>query len=159
MDILSFWYQVMIASEPLLEDAIHLLSDEGFEGELKAFYRHHLEDERNHATWMREDMGDAPINLHLGAAMLAGTQYYLIRHIHPVCLMGYMMELEGHDMDMSVVEEIESRHGKQAGRTLRLHAESEPDHIKELRAFPIPDEFMPMVKMSQEQTQRILRGL
>ena len=159
MDILSFWYQVMIASEPLLEDSILLLKDEGFDGELKAFYREHLKEERNHATWMREDMGEHPVNLHLGAAMLAGTQYYLIRRIHPVCLMGYMMELEGHEMDMSVVEEIERQHGKQAGRTLRLHAENDPRHIQELREFPIPDEFMPMVKMSQEQTQRILRGL
>ena len=84
LNLLIFWYQVIIASEPLLEDAIAHLGEDGFEGELKTFYRKHLEDERSHAKWLREDFGDHEIGLNLTAAALAGAQYYLIRHVHPV---------------------------------------------------------------------------
>lgn len=159
LDFLAFWYQVIVASEPLLEECIASLSDDGFEGGLKDFYIKHLEDERHHATWLREDIGDHPIQLHMTAAALAGTQYYLIRHLHPVCLMGYMQVLEGRPIDMALVERIDSEHGKQAARTLRIHAEDDPMHIKELLAFPIPKEFQGMVEASKQQTQRFLESL
>lgn len=159
LDFLAFWYQVIVASEPLLEDAICMLGDDGFEGELKAFYKHHLEDERHHAAWLKEDLGGHPINLHMTAAALAGTQYYLIRHLHPVCLMGYMQVLEGRPIDPALIEHIEREHGKQAARTLRIHAENDPNHIKELLAFPIPEEFRGMVEASKQQTIQYLESL
>lgn len=159
IDYLVFWYQVIVASEPLLEDAIASLSDEGFEGELKAFYKHHLEDERNHAKWLREDIGNHPVELNIVAAMLAGTQYYLIRHLHPVCLMGYMIALEGGEISPAVIEAIETELGPDASRTVRIHAEADPNHIKELLAFPIPDEYKGLVEVSKQQTLNILGGL
>lgn len=159
IDYLVFWYQVIVASEPLLEDAIASLSDDGFEGELKAFYKHHLEDERNHAKWLREDIGDRPIGLNMTAAALAGTQYYLIRHVHPVCLMGYMIALEGGEISPAVIEAIEAELGPDASRTVRIHAEADPHHIKELLALPIPEEFKRLVEASRQQTLNILGGL
>lgn len=156
---LIFWYQVIVASEPLLEDAIVSLSDDGFEGELKAFYRKHLEDERHHAKWLREDIGDHEIGLNMVAAALAGTQYYLIRHVHPVCLMGYMIALEGGSISPKVIEDIESELGENASRTVRIHAENDPEHIKELLSLPIPDEFRGLVEASRQQTLTILGGL
>lgn len=159
MDQLAVIYQFVIASEPLLREAIVLLSDEGFEGELKAFYAKHLEDEKGHAKWAREDLGDHPINLHFGAAQLAGMAYYLIRHVHPVALMGYMMALEGHPIDMRLVEAIEQEHGKQAARTLRHHAEEDPKHIEELKAFPVPDEWKLLVESTRVQTRMLVEAL
>lgn len=159
MDQLAVIYQFVIASEPLLREAIVLLSDEGFEGELKAFYAKHLEDEKGHAKWAREDLGDHPINLHFGAAQLAGMAYYLIRHVHPVALMGYMMALEGNPIDMRLVEAIEQEHGKQAARTLRHHAEEDPKHIEELKAFPVPDEWKPLVESTRVQTRMLVEAL
>lgn len=156
---LIFWYQVIVASEPLLEDAIASLRGDGFEGELRRFYRKHLEDERHHAKWLREDIGDHPIGLDMKAAALAGTQYYLIRHVHPVCLMGYMIALEGGTISPKVIEDIESELGPQASRTVRIHADADPHHIKELLAFPIPDDFKGLVEASRQQTLTILGGL
>lgn len=156
METLATVYQFVIASEPLLREAILLLSDDGFEGELKAFYAEHLKDETDHAKWLREDLGGHPINLHFGAAQMAGMAYYLIRHVHPVALMGYMMALEGNPIDMRFVEAIEREHGKQAARTLRHHAEEDPEHIKQIMAFPIPDEWKPLVESTRVQTRRLL---
>lgn len=159
LDILAFWYQVIIASEPLLEECIFVLKDDGFEGRLKAFYRKHLDDERHHAQWLKEDLGDHPIKLHMGAATLAGTQYYLIRHVHPVALMGYMIALEGRGIVPGVVEAVEAMHGAQAARTLRLHAEEDPKHIAELLSFEIPDEFAALVESSRLQTAHFLESI
>lgn len=159
MNELAVIYQFVLASEPLLRDAIHFLEEEGFEGELKAFYAKHLEDEKDHAKWLREDLGGWPVNLHFGAAQLAGMAYYLIRHVHPVALMGYMMALEGNPIDMRFVEAIEQAHGKQAARTLRHHAEEDPKHIEELRTFPIPDEWKPLVENTRVQTLLLIEGM
>jgi hypothetical protein len=159
LEHLAFWFQVIIASEPLLEESIAILEDDGWEGDLKAFYRKHLDDERNHATWLREDLGDHPVNLHFGAAQLAGMAYYLIRHVHPVALMGYMLALEGKPIPMEYVEAVESAHGKQAARTLRLHAEEDPGHYAELQAFPVPPEWAPLVENTRVQTLQLIGGM
>lgn len=158
LDHLAFWYQVIIASELLLQEAAFLLSDEGWEGELKAFYEHHLADEKDHAKWLKEDLGDHPVVLHFGAAQMPGMAYYLIRHVHPVALMGYMQALEGHPIPMEYVESLEEAHGKSAGRTLRLHAEEDPKHIEELRAFPIPDEWKSLVESTRIQTRKMVEA-
>lgn len=159
MEHLAFWYQVIIASEPLLKDAIVCLGDDGFEGRLKAFYTKHLADEKDHAKWLKEDLNGYPVNLHFGAAQLAGMMYYLIRHVHPVALLGYMIVLEGNPPTMEYAEEIEAAHGVQAARTLRIHAENDPLHIVELITFPVPDEWKPLVEHTREQTKRLLERL
>lgn len=156
LERLVFWYQVIVASEPLLEDAIASLSDEGFEGDLKVFYQGHLEEERHHATWLREDIGDHAVDLSMTAAALAGTQYYLIRHLHPVCLLGYMIALEGGTISPEFIAALEAELGPAASRTVRLHAEQDPHHIKALLDFPVPDEFKSMVEASRRQTLNIL---
>ncbi|HEY0286687.1 MAG TPA: hypothetical protein VGC62_06700 [Pseudomonas sp.] len=159
MDHLALLYQIIIASEPLLGEAIFLLKDEGWEKDLKTFYEKHLEDEKNHAVWLKEDLGDHPVNLHYGAAQLAGMAYYLVRHVHPVSLMGYMMALEGNPIPMEYVESIENEFGVKAARTLRHHAEEDPHHFAELKAFPIPEEWAPLVENTRLQTLQFIRGL
>jgi hypothetical protein len=158
MERLAFIYQVIIASEPMLRDAIYLLSDDGWEGDLKSFYERHLEDELNHAAWAKEDLGGYPVNLHFGAAQMAGMAYYLIRHVHPVALMGYMMALEGEPIDMAYVEAIEREHGKAAARMLRHHAEEDPKHFQELLSVHIPAEWTPLVESTRKQTLMLLHS-
>jgi hypothetical protein len=159
MAILAFWYQVIIASEHLLVESIHLLKNEGWEAELKSFFEHHLQDEKGHASWLKEDLGDFPVVLHYGAAQLAGMAYYLIRHVHPVALMGYMQALEGSPIDRALIKLIEDEHGPDAVRVLKLHADEDPKHIEELRSFPIPDEWKPLVENTRIQTLKLLEAL
>lgn len=159
LNYLIFWYQVIVASEPLLQDAIALLSDEGFEGDLKTFYKKHLEDEKDHAKWLKEDIGDHPISLNLTAAALAGTQYYLIRHVHPVALMGYMIALEGGKIEDSFIDAIEKELGPNASRTVKIHAKADPHHIEELLSVEIPEEFKNLVEVSRIQTLKTLGAM
>ncbi|MFL9670439.1 hypothetical protein WIX39_026150 [Variovorax sp. AB1(2024)] len=159
LDHLAFFYQVIIASEFLLKEAIFLLGDDGFEGDLKAFYAKHLEDEKGHAEWLKEDLGEHPINLHFGAAQLAGMAYYLVRHVHPVALLGYMKALEGHPIPIEYVEAVEKAHGAQAGRTLRLHAIEDPHHMQELEAVAVPSQWAPLVESTRLQTRKLIEGL
>lgn len=158
LDLLSFWYQVIVASEPLLEEAIARLSDEGFEGELKAFYRKHLRDEMHHAEWLQEDLAGHQIAFRIEAAKLAGTQYYLIKHLHPVCLMGYMQVLEGATPEDSFIEQAKMELGPRA-RTWLLHVKDDPGHYEELCSLPIPEEYQGMVEMSRQETIKLLEGL
>lgn len=160
LDHLAFWYQVIIASERLLRDAILMLNPAvPWERDLQAFYEKHLEDETHHAVWLREDLGAHPINLHFGAAQLAGMAYYLIAHVHPVALMGYMLALEGSPIDMKYVEAVEAAHGVATARTLRLHAEEDPGHFDELKAVFIPDEWKPLVENTRIQTLKLLETM
>lgn len=126
--------QMMKASEPLLELAISLLPDTGFEMELRFYYQRHLEEERGHLAWLMDDL-NATDTLDLrdwSAAAVAGSQYYMIRHQHPAALLGYMLVLEAFPMSLEAIAELEGIHGARVMRCLRYHAEHDVDHGADL---------------------------
>lgn len=158
---LSRCYQLIVASEPLLEQAIACLFSDGWEGELRAFYSKHLQDERHHAKWLLEDIeGDAGA-LHFGVASIAGMGYYLVLHVHPVALLGYMQALECNPISGELIEAVSAECGEKATRTLRLHAEEDPKHAAELEAAValVPDEWKPLVSNTRRQVELMLKGL
>jgi hypothetical protein len=132
---LVFVHQVITASESLLEEAV-----KHSEGDLKQYFIAHLEEERGHQEWLADDLMTAGIDVkkmplsHFAVAM-AGSQYYLIRHVSPVALLGYMAVLEGCPMPLEAVEDLEAMHGKEMFRTLRYHAAHDIDHGRELFAL------------------------
>jgi hypothetical protein len=157
-------YQLIVASEPLLAQAIGTLRDDGWEAELKAFFVKHLADEKDHAKWLLEDLDGYTGNLHYGVAAMAGMAYYLILHVHPVALLGYMQALEDQPISLEFVEAIERQFGKKLARTLRLHAEEDPKHAVELeqaKSF-VPSEWLPLVDNTRKQIRMyatsIIRG-
>lgn len=128
----------MVASERLLEVALN----ECEYGRLRTYYLKHLNEERHHAEWLAEDlkkMGVTP-EYDYRAATIAGSQYYHIFHDHPALLLGYMFVLEAWPKPLDVIEQIEQKYGPL--RTLRYHAEHDPDHVKDLEAEinALPDE-------------------
>jgi Iron-containing redox enzyme len=129
---LAFTQQVITASEGLMEDAIALSS-----GALKAYFMEHLEEERGHAKWLADDLKTAGIDMHKvpkirRAVEMAGAQYYLIKHVSPLSLLGYMAVLEGFPIALETVADMEAKHGPDLLRTLRYHAEHDLEHRKEL---------------------------
>ena len=127
---LIFLHGIMTASERLMERA----AERSF-GQLSDYFTRHLEEERDHALWMQHDLKSAGINVglpNIAAMELAGSMYYLIEHVSPVCLLGYMAVLEGFPADLKLVEELEKLHGTELLRCLRYHAENDPEHRKEL---------------------------
>ncbi|NMV41831.1 iron-containing redox enzyme family protein [Ralstonia insidiosa] len=137
---LAFIHDVIIASEHILEAA-----SERSSGELQRFFSEHLEEEHGHAEWLEEDLASAGIDLAARlvvteAVAMAGSQYYLIRHIDPAAVLGYMAVLECFPMSKEQVEKLEEIHGQKLCRTLRYHATHDVQHgadvLKMIDALP-----------------------
>lgn len=115
-------YHAMVAVEDLLE-----LAAAQSEGSLRRYFLAHLQEEAGHAKWLRQDIGDVgtPPTLVVG---MVGRQYYLIRHVSPCALLGYMVLMECFPTPMEALEKMETAHGPEMFRTLRHHAEHDPEH-------------------------------
>lgn len=136
---LAFMHQVITASERLLIEASREAT-----GELKAYYISHREEERGHEAWLADDLKTAGVYvkelpLMQKAVELAGSQYYLIKHVNPACLLGYMAVLEGFPFPLDLVDKLEVLHGAPILKTLRYHAVNDIEHRKEL--FKMIDKF------------------
>ena len=128
-------YQVIVSSEPLMQLAI----DESPSSAkvFRGYLQKHMSEEHDHAKWLAEDLQTAGIDvtklpLNRSAVELAGTQYYLIKHVSPVCVLGYMAISEGFPFPLQALETLEGIHGSKLLRCLRYHAENDIEHRKEL---------------------------
>jgi hypothetical protein len=65
---------------------------------------------------------------------LIGAQYYWILHYHPVCILGYLMVIEGNPPSQRSLQDLQSRSGLpvSAFRTMLEHADLDIDHAAEL---------------------------
>lgn len=156
LDNLTFLYQVMRASEDLLEEAHARLLRRpkltAFERELLDYYRVHLVEETDHATWLAEDLATAKIDVNklpvsMDAAHIVGAQFYLLRYQHPVALLGYMAYLESAPVQRDTMARLEQIHGRELLRTIRHHAEHDPGHIEDIYALldRVPEEWRKLV--------------
>ncbi|HET9171184.1 MAG TPA: iron-containing redox enzyme family protein [Actinospica sp.] len=133
---------VLRASVPLLERAARrcaeLPSEDPTAVPLARYYARHAEEERGHDVWLLEDLaaaGAAAAALPEPLAVeLAGAQYYLVEHHHPVALLGYIAVLEGNAPAPWLADRLTARTGlpEAAFRTLREHAELDGGHRAEL---------------------------
>lgn len=125
---LIFIHNVIRASESLLRAACKRSI-----GDLKAYFAEHLKEEAGHEFWLRNDIATADIDVATlpvlpEAVAMAGSQYYLINHVDPVALLGYMAVLECFPIDAASLDKLEEIHGKVLCRTLRYHAEHDISH-------------------------------
>jgi len=134
------------ASVPLLETARdrarELSAADPVAAGLVDYLRRHAEEERGHDEWVLEDLesvGVAPAELlsrpPSGAvAALVGAQYYWVLHYHPICVLGYLMVLEGNPPNRRRLHDLQSRSGLPASafRTMLEHADLDIGHAAEL---------------------------
>lgn len=125
---LIFIHNVIRASESLLQTA-----RDRSRGTLRTYFDEHLKEECAHECWLAEDLASADIDVSAlpilpEAVAMAGSQYYLIHHVDPAALLGYMAVLECFPIDAAALEMLEEIHGKQLCRTLRYHAEHDVSH-------------------------------
>lgn len=151
---LRFMYHLMVASEDLLKEAIPISK-----GWLNDYYVSHIEEERGHAKWLYDDLKGDVGDYDLTAAACAGTQYYLIKHVHPIALLGYMSVLECHPMNLEIVSELEKLHGKELCRCLRFHAENDVFHGADLEKIlgKVPAELENLVISNAIQTASLIK--
>ena len=151
-------YQVIVASENLM--AVALEEAPAAAKVFRNYMTSHLEEERHHANWLNADLVTAGIDvtvlpLHRSAVELAGSQYYLIHHISPAALLGYMAVLEGFPFPLDTLEQLEAIHGVEPLRCLRYHAENDIEHRKEL--FKVIDQIDdPIIHSNALRTQQLL---
>jgi len=142
-------HQVMRASVPVMEAAIRKLNDmdssDPLVEQLIEYYRHHLQEERDHDVWALEDLeaaGYDPAEVLRQmppppVARLAGAQRYWVEHHHPITLLGCIMVLESFPPSTEIIDRIRDSSGlpEVAFRTFRLHGRVDPFHSAEVRAL------------------------
>lgn len=130
----------------------------GFEAALLAYLIRHAEEERDHYQWIMEDLNEVAVPDWL-AAEAAGAQYYMIRHVHPASLLGYMAVLEGDPPRLEDVTKLEHLFGKKLLRCTRLHAATDLEHRIELFKLidMVPANLQSIVLQSAEHTLTILQ--
>lgn len=126
--MLGFMWQVMRATEPLLELAISKSN-----GKLKEYFAKHLAEEKGHADWLLDDLQFQRPPFNPLAAAMAGSQYYLLNHEVPQAFLGYMLVLETPMLTVEQLEELEAMHGSRLFRCLRHHVQVDPAHNRDLR--------------------------
>jgi hypothetical protein len=143
---LGVLYGSIRASVPLLETARDRARDLSPTDPLAAglvdYLRAHAEEERGHDEWLLQDLqsvGVAPAELlsrpPSGAvAALVGAQYYWVLHYHPVCVLGYLMVIEGNPPNRRSLQDLQNRSGLPASafRTMFEHADLDIGHAAEL---------------------------
>ena len=132
---LNWLYHLMVASENLLCVAANCSYGHG--DPLHLYFLEHLQEERGHAEWLRADMQSADIQvggIPREIMLAVGVQYYLVYHVNPAALLGYMLALEAFPTPMAQIELLEAVHGKKLLRTIRHHAEHDIAHSGALMA-------------------------
>jgi hypothetical protein len=136
---------IIRATVPLMEDARARARDSNGDpvaAGVADYLARHIEEERGHDEWLLDDLEVLGIERETvvsgipsdTVASLVGSQYYWIRHVHPVGLLGYIAVMEGYPPSPELVERLisASGHPREAFRTLAAHGELDPHHRDEL---------------------------
>jgi hypothetical protein len=120
---------------------------------LARYLAHHIEEERDHDSWLLDDMIACGIDGEFARsrivpgviASLLGAQMYWIEREHPVAFLGYMAAVEGNPPTLAHLDEIRERTGfpEAAFRTMREHADADIGHAEELRGMIDELQLMP----------------
>lgn len=148
-------YRTIVASAPLLRFAI-----ERSDGDLKAYYEKHLQEEVGHEDMLLDDLkrlGMEVIPLSFVAAQLAGSAYYFIEHEHPAMLLGYMHALERNSPPVELVDDLSRFHGVEL-KALRHHAQHDPGHRADLEEMiaALPEELRGKVLWCSDRTAELV---
>ena len=163
LDDLSFLYDTCVASQGLLLDAAieAKVMKDAFREVLWAYYLKHYDEEKGEIELLLADMASAGIKPSWPdptAVAMIGAQYYLLKHVHPVCLLGYLAIMEADPVPLAVVEKLEAAHGVDLFRFLRLHAIRDLEHARDLIVLidKVPH---PLVRFVEASTENALKYL
>ena len=109
---------------------------------LAQYFAKHIHEEYGHDEWVAEDLllaGADPADLDgflpgPEIAALVGSQYYWIKHVHPVALIGHIAVLEGSPPAPELASSLARRSGlpEAAFRTVERHSALDVRHAAEV---------------------------
>lgn len=161
-------YGVTVSSAPAMRTAAELCAskDSGpLELWLKDYYLEHAMEEEDHGKWLLEDLNSLGISRsrvferipYPSVAALVGSQYYWMKHVHPIAYLGFIAVLEA-PTELQFLKEISDRSGipwKSMSCHVR-HAELDEDHIVEfdamLDSLPLNTEHQDLITVSAIST-------
>ncbi|MFJ5219768.1 iron-containing redox enzyme family protein [Streptomyces sp. NPDC088354] len=128
----------------------------------------HIREEYGHDQWVAEDhalAGGDPAELRTAVpgpaiASLVGSQYYWLRHVHPVALIGHIAVLEGNPPGPGLAGDLAARTGLPADafRTIARHAQLDVQHrddvLRLVDRLPLDAELEDLVGVSALHTMR-----
>jgi hypothetical protein len=167
-------HSVIRSSVPLMkaaaEECEKLLGRDPVAEGMLAYFRHHIPEETGHDDWVLDDLEILGYRRKdvlkrippPSAAALAGAQYYWIRHVHPVALLGFIAVLEGTPPDVAFFEATADRIGlpRKAFSNLLLHGKLDPQHRDDLDrtldTLPLTEDHHALMGISAFQTISLL---
>jgi hypothetical protein len=134
------------------------------------YLSHHIPEEMHHDDWVLEDLEILGFDRKKilaripppSVARLVGSQYYWIRHFHPVALLGFIAVLEGTPPDIAFFEQTADRAQlpRAAFSNLLRHGKLDPRHRDDLdRALdrlPLREEDHSLLGVSAFETIHLL---
>ncbi len=141
-------YGVTVASAPAMREAARLCAEGGSEDGLKLwlkdYYLEHAVEEEDHAEWLLEDLASMGVRRervlerlpYPSVAALVGSQYYWMKHVHPVAYLGFIAVLET-PTEIGFLKEVSERAGI-AWESMSCHvrhAELDEGHVAEFDAM------------------------
>jgi hypothetical protein len=167
-------HAVIRASVPLMQSAAEAcqsrMSSDPLCADIFDYLSHHIPEEMHHDDWVLEDL--AVLGFDRGeilaripppsVARLVGSQYYWIRHVHSVALLGFIAVLEGTPPDVSFFEHTADRAQlpRSAFSNLLRHGKLDPRHRDDLdRAldtFPLTERDHSLLGISAFETIHLL---
>jgi len=134
---LIFLHDIVVASEELLREASLSCkhTNDQFSRLLYDYYQNHLIEEVGHLQWLKDDLASANVDPEFPnrfATTIVGAQYYLIKHVHPASLLGYLIVMEGDPISAETLEYLEKIHGNKLFGFLQLHSTKDIEHRREL---------------------------
>jgi Iron-containing redox enzyme len=167
-------HSVIRCSVPLMKTAAErcekMLAEEPVAEGMLAYLRKHIPEETGHDEWVLDDLETLGYKREdilkripsPSAAALAGAQYYWIRHVHPVALLGFIAVLEGTPPDVEFFEQTADRIGvpRRAFSNLLLHGKLDPQHRDDLDrtldVLPLTEQHHTLMGISAFQTVALL---
>ncbi|MBA6262520.1 MAG: iron-containing redox enzyme family protein [Colwellia sp.] len=166
-------HSVARATIPMMEEVIRCaeaLPNDPLSAPLIAYMKQHIVEEKDHDEWYVRDLGILGMSREEvfsripspNIAAMIGSQYYWIKHHHPIAFLGYMGSLETYPLKEEHVNGMIKDSGMPAAGfdTVMLHAKIDIHHSKDIinliNTLPLTEEHMRIIEMSAFQTFRYI---
>ena len=164
-------HMIARATVPLMREALRctqLLPDDPLSAPLIDYLQQHIIEEADHDEWLIDDLkvlgiSREDVNRRMpppNIAALIGSQYYWMRHHHPIAFVGYLASVETHHPTAEYVEELIKSSGLPAKGfdTIMQHATIDVGHksstIEFVNNLPLTEAQFQIIKTSAFQTFR-----